>query len=254
MQIYTLISPGKYHPLNCEDNSFYSYVGSNYLVAAVMDGCSSGVESHFAASLYGKSLKKSCKMLPDLKQILPDLDAEKMDKDAIGKFILGQLFEDIKKVRKSLFLDTDEILSTILLMVYDIHNNVAWVNMSGDGLVVHNGIMHEIDQQNMPDYLGYHLDEKFDEWLENHTQTFVYENVKDISISTDGLTKLRKNPQRVSVDQDVIDLFLIQKPKGSEQNALLNSYLSLIEEEKYIPYDDIGIIRIIPGPDLSVNK
>ena len=139
-------------------------------------------------------------------------------------------------------------------MIYDIRDKTAWVNISGDGIVVHNGIMHEIDQQNMPDYLGYHLDIKFDNWFEKHTHTQVFDNITDISISTDGLTKLKKNPQRVSYDQDVVDLFLIQKPRGSEQNALLNSYLSLIEEEKYIPYDDIGIIRIIPGPGLNVNR
>ncbi len=254
MKIYTLTSMGKYHPLHCEDNIFYQYVGSKYLVAAVMDGCSSGVESHFAATLYGKSLKKSSQMLPDLKQVLPDLDVERMGKEAVGKFILGQLYEDLKKVRKSLLLNLDEILSTIVLMIYDLNENAAWINISGDGLVVCNGILKEIDQENMPDYLAYHLDIKFDDWLQNQTQTLEYKNIRDISISTDGITKLKKNPQRVSRDVDIIDLFLIQEPKGSQERALFNTYLSLIEEEQYITYDDLGIIRLMPSPALCVDN
>ena len=193
-------------------------------------------------------------MLPDLKQVLPDLDVERMGKEAVGKFILGQLYEDLKKVRKNLLLKLDEILSTIVLMIYDLNENAAWINISGDGLVVCNGILKEIDQENMPDYLAYHLDIKFDDWLQNQTQTLEYKNIRDISISTDGITKLKKNPQRVSRDVDIIDLFLIQEPKGSQERALFNTYLSLIEEEQYITYDDLGIIRLMPSPALSVDN
>lgn len=254
MLIYTLISPGTYHPLNCEDHIFFKYVGHRYLVAAVMDGCSSGVQSQFASLLYGKSLNKSCLMLPDSKQVAADLDVATMSKEVLGKFILGQLFEDVKKVKQSLFLSTDEILSTILLLVYDLNDNTAWINISGDGLLAYNGEISEFDQQNRPDYLGYHLDTTFDQWFENHTKTIDYQDVRDISISTDGLQKLRKNPQRSSIDIDPIDLFLVQKPQGSEERGLLNSYLSLTEEDKYIPYDDIGIIRLIPQPGISTIK
>lgn len=212
-----------------------------------MDGCSSGVESYFASALYSKSVKKSCQILPDLKQVLPDLDVERMGREEVGRFILGQLFEDIKKIRKNLLLNIDEMLSTIVLMVYDLKENTAWINISGDGLVVNNGILHEIDQHNMPDYLAYHLDVKFDKWLEKQTQTFAFENIRDISISTDGLMKLKKNPQRISQNVDIIDEFLIHEPKGSEERALFNTFLSLTEEEKYISYDDIGVIRLVPA-------
>jgi hypothetical protein len=246
MHIYTLITPGTYHPLNCEDHIFNKYIGDRYLVAAVMDGCSSGVQSQFASLLYGKSLNKACLMLSDRKQVAADFDFVTISKESLGQFILGQLFEDVKRVKKGLFLSTEEILSTILLLVYDLNDNTAWINISGDGLLAYNGEISEFDQQNRPDYLAYHLDITFDQWLGNHTTTHDYQDVRDISISTDGLQKLRKNPQRSSIDIDPVDLFLIQKPQGSQERALLNSYLSLTEEEKYIPYDDIGIVRMIP--------
>jgi len=254
MKVYTLTSTGKYHPLHCEDNIFYQYVGSKYLIASVMDGCSSGVESYFAAALYGKLLKKSCQMLPDLKQVLTDLDLERMGREEVGKLILRQLFEDLRKIRKNLLLNIDEMLSTFVLMVYDLKDNTAWINISGDGLVVINGILHEIDQHNMPDYLAYHLDIKFDKWLEKHTQTFAFEHIRDISISTDGLMKLKKNPQRVSQNVDIIDRFLIEEPKGSEETALYNTFQSLTEEERYIAYDDIGVIRLVPEAPMFTDS
>jgi len=254
MKIFSLTALGKYHPQNCEDHVFHHYVGSQYLIAAVMDGCSSGVESHFASTMYGKSLHKSCRMLPNMKQILPELDVEQMDKEAVGNFILGQLFEDVKKVKKSLFLDIEELLSTILFLVYDLKNSSAWLNVSGDGLAVCNGVFQEFDQNNMPDYLAYHLDIKFDAWFNNHTKSYNFQDINDISISTDGLTKLKKNAHRLSREVDIIDRFLIQKPLDSDENALAKTFMNLTQEEHYLPYDDIGIIRLITDSDLSLNK
>lgn len=103
-----------------------------------MDGCSSGKESYFASTLYGKSLHKSCRALLNMKEIRPDFDLELMDKKAVGSFILIQLFEDIKKIKRTLFLDIKEILSTLILLVFDLKDNSAWINVSGDGLLVCN--------------------------------------------------------------------------------------------------------------------
>ena len=84
---------------------------------------------------------------------------------------MAQLFEDIQKIRRTLFLNVEEMLSTLILMVFDFRNNFAWINISGDGVVVHNGATKEIDQSNMPDYLSYHIDMKFNDWIKKHTQS-----------------------------------------------------------------------------------
>jgi hypothetical protein len=244
MKIYKLLTPGKYHKVHGEDFLYHQFLGSKWLVAAVMDGCSSGKESHFASTLYAKSLHKSCRMLPNMKEILPEFDIGEMEQEDIAKFILVQLFEDVKKIKKTLFLDIEEILSTLTLMVFNLEDNSAFINMSGDGFIVCNSIVKEVDHRNIPDYLGYHLDLKFDKWYEGHTLSLQYEDVKDISISTDGIEKLRANSLKKQEYSNAIDLFLIDQPKGDPERAFIDLYTKLIEEG-FIPHDDIGIIRII---------
>lgn len=246
MNIYNLLASGEFHPINGEDFQYHQYIGQKWLIAGVMDGCSSGKESQFASLLYGKSLRKSCRMLPDMKNISEDFDVDFMEKEVITSFLLGQLFEDVKKMKKALFLDLEEILSTIILMVYDVQDHAAMINVSGDGVIVCNKAVEEIDQNNIPDYLGYHLDVKFEEWYKNHTKTLEFDHINDISISTDGIGKLRPNSLLKSKSIDPIDYFLVQSPGGSSQQMLYNKYINLLENEHYIAYDDISIIRLIP--------
>ena len=246
MKIYSLLAAGQYHPIHGEDYQYYQYLGERWFVAAVMDGCSSGKESYFASTFYGKSLRKSCRMLPNMKSISEDFDIEFMDKEAIGSFILGQLFEDIKKLKNTLFLDIEEILSTILLLVYDVKERSAWINTSGDGIIVCDDFIEEIDQQNIPDYLGYHLDVKFDKWYQEHTNTYNFNHIKDISISTDGVAKIKPNTLIKSAPLDPVDYFLVQPPEGPPERALYSKYMGMVENHRYIAYDDISIIRIIP--------
>lgn len=245
MKTYTHLSAGKYHPISGEDFLYQHFLGENFIVGAVMDGCSSGKDSYFASTLYGKSLHKSCRALPNMKEIKPDFDLEKLDKESIGSFILAQLFEDIKKIRRTLFLDVEEILSTLILMVFDVRNNSAWINISGDGLVVYNGTVKEIDQNNMPDYLSYHLDIRFEDWIKNHTQTMELDEVRDISISTDGIMKL-KPADNNCVKIDPVEYLLIQHPDDKPENYLNALHRNLLSNLNYISYDDMGIIRLIP--------
>ena len=246
MKIYTHISAGKYHPVQGEDHFYHTFLSDHLLVAAVMDGCSSGKESHFASNLYGKSLHKSCRQLPNIGEVIPDHDPKLIEKEAIGAFILGQLYEDIKKTKKLLFLDTEELLSTLILMIFDKKNKSAWVNVSGDGVVVCNSKILEIDQNNVPDYLAYHLDTTFDKWYSAHTKTMEFEDVYDISISTDGLQKLKEDGWESLANLDVVRDILVKQPDSSDDNALSQQISELIDHQNYIPYDDISFIRVIP--------
>jgi len=246
MNIYNHLSSGKYHVTNGEDYLYHQYINEKYLIAAVMDGCSSGKESFFASAAYGKSLRKSCRMLPNMKEIISVFDLLSMEKEAIGTFILQQLYTDIKKLKKLFFLNIEEILSTLTLMVFDLNNNSAWVNMSGDGIIYCNGELHEIDQKNMPDYLGYHLDKPFEVWYQDHTECKEYSNITDISISTDGINKLVQKTPGEGEEIDPIDYFLGQKPNIYSEKFLDEAYQYLTKSIGYIPYDDMGIIRLIP--------
>ena len=53
MNAYSVIRKGEDHPVFCED--FMSINNSGrYFIGVVFDGCSSGSDSHFASSLFGK--------------------------------------------------------------------------------------------------------------------------------------------------------------------------------------------------------
>lgn len=244
MKIYTHISSGEFHPIHGEDFLYHQHIGENLFIGAVMDGCSSGKESYFASTAYGKSLRKSCRMLPNMKEIIPDFDIDFMEKEAIGAFILNQLFDDLKKLKKTFFLNIEELLSTMILMVFDLKDNSAWVNISGDGMVVCNGKVTEIDQNNVPDYLSYHFDLKFDDWYSKHTQTLEFNGIYDISISSDGISKIYRKSNSLKKDIDPVNLLLIQKPKGDSGDAIDSQFNQLLENG-YISADDMSIIRLV---------
>ena len=245
MKIYTHISKGVDHPVFGEDFIYHHTLDDNILVCAVMDGCSSGQDSHFASTLYSKSIHKSCRMIPHMSEIQEDFDINTMSLEAIGSFILNQLFEDLKKTKKMFFLQLEETLSTLILLVYNSKEKTAWVNASGDGLIVVNGEITDIDQKNMPDFMGYHLEESFEHCYQSSTKSWFFNDAQDVSISTDGISKFHKKSTTQVKDIDPLDFLLIQNPKESSDNFLNHQYNNLIKEG-FIPADDMGIVRVIP--------
>lgn len=60
--IDTLIKMGKAHSLHCEDD-YIVVENDNFLVAAVFDGCSSGVDSHYASTKHKYLMKEVAEIL-----------------------------------------------------------------------------------------------------------------------------------------------------------------------------------------------
>ncbi len=240
MNIYTVLGRGKYHPVYGEDFILYQHVSDTVLVAAVMDGCSSGQESFFASALYGKSIRKT---LYALRQAVASEKKAPKTKAALI-LILRQLFVDLQKSMELLSLDLDEVLSTLLLMVLDIKRKSARVVVSGDGLIACNGEIYEIDQQNTPDYMAYHIDVGFEEWLKKHTRHFEFDKINDISISTDGVTKIVSFPPAIGKQTSPVEHLLIQ-PAPADEKSLQSMFDLWGESGEYLAYDDVGIIRIV---------
>ena len=57
MRIHTLLKRGFSHKDFCEDFLLCKALDEKYLLAGVFDGCSSGVDSHFASALFAKIVK-----------------------------------------------------------------------------------------------------------------------------------------------------------------------------------------------------
>lgn len=244
MKIFSLIKRSTNHPNFTEDFLFSFKLTDEISVYAVMDGCSSAKDSHFASALYSKSFEKSCKMLPQMKEIIEDFDIEGMEPEAIAEFVLNQLYDDLRKLKRLLFLKTEELLSTLVLLVYNSKTNIASIHVSGDGLFAINGEVTEIDQFNVPNFLAYHLNKKFEIILENEIQKWNFNEVSDVTISTDGIDKFRKNIKSESEVKKLREHFLAAKPKKSKEDYLESQY-KYFTKKGFVPYDDIGIIRIV---------
>jgi hypothetical protein len=245
MKIYQLNKTGKLHETHTEDYVLAVKVSNDWTIAAVFDGCSSGQESFFASALCGKILRKSCKMLPLLREIRPEFNLQKIDASFIGRFILNQVFDDLKKAHRLLGTEPTEILSTIILLVYNRTSKSAWINISGDGFIIHNKNIEEIDQNNIPDYMAYHLDITFDQWINEFSKTFSFEDQRDISISTDGISKFYSNTEKRQRHIDPVHFLLIDNTWEDSYDMLEIKFIVLKNEYGLLPYDDLGMIRII---------
>lgn len=245
MKIYTTLQLGQFHTICCEDFWYYEQIHPNWLIAAVFDGCSSGKDSHFAASLFGKCLKMVCKRLPYVHLWNNSFDLNHIHPSDLGNFIQKEFFESIKQLYNQLQLDITELLSTSLLMVYQVKTRHAWINVSGDGLIIARDNLCLIEQNDRPNYLAYHLNNSANDWLTNQTITYTFSSVSDLSIATDGILSFAKNLKEEVKDIDPISYLLIDKIHEKQDNMLDFKCTLLKKNYQLVPNDDLSIIRVI---------
>ena len=246
------ISRGIQHANFNEDNLFESRLGKSFFVAAVMDGCSTAVESHFASALYKKSLRKALKVLQNLAHLQDSVKLEKMTPSEISDFIWAQLFSDLKKNKRQLFLRFEELLSTMVLSVINIKTGAAQVSVSGDGLFWVNGERFGVDQGNQPDFLAYHLGKPFDPSDDQRIPRWEFSKVESLIISTDGLLKFRKGNLSVEAllfaqagDWDDVNGARGNKASQKEKYVSkknLDQKIEALKKEGYVAHDDLAIV------------
>ena len=243
MNIYQVLQIGDHHVNYCEDYTLATEIGNDHFLAAVMDGCSMGEESYFAATLVGKILKKIAKEIG----YQAFFEKRNLVTEIVLKDIFKRLFKELQLLKNQLQLDTEELLTTIVLLVLDKRDWSGEVLVVGDGVVVFNGELIEFEQDNKPDYLGYHLATDFEQWFIRQEQKLSLSNIEDISIATDGIFTFRNFNNEVYKKYEVDLVEFLLKEKGDTKNSrMLIKRLKKIEEKWGLrPTDDIGIIRLI---------
>jgi len=238
METYWTIHKGEGHPVYCEDHLYEKNIDEKWYVAAVMDGCSSGKDSHFASALFTKIINRTCNNLHAI-QLNDSVEIAPID---IGLLIAKNLFNDLSKISKYLELDYREILSTIILLIYNKKEKISWILVSGDGYIAINGEITVIDQHNQPDYLGFHLDIGFDTWFTQNVKIFNQQNVNEIAISTDGVGSFYSAHRHSLVQTDVVRQLLLEPVVSRE------AFQKIVPQLKYKQglqaYDDIAIVRV----------
>lgn len=243
MKIYSALQIGEYHLNNCEDYLFIGEIGNDKVLCAVMDGCTMATDSYFSSTLVGKFLRKITKerSYEELynTDIFPSIDS-------FLKSIIKDLFKELIITRNQLMLDLKELLTTLIILIIDKQANQGIVLVVGDGLVSINGQVTEFDQDNKPDYLGFHLNEEFETWYSNQKQKIVFDRILDISIATDGIFMFTPIKKVESTDTINPISFLLVDKTDEKNHEMLNSKLRILEHSYGLkPTDDFAMIRII---------
>ncbi len=249
MKIRTLLRRGVAHKDFCEDFLMTQNLNNRFFIGAIFDGCSSGVESHFASALLAKIIRNVCR-------ILSLNDVSEFTRDTLSREILFQTVGAMKIVKHDLHLSTQEMLATIILLIKNNITDNGIIVCLGDGYISVNGDEIEIDQDNRPDYLTYHIENiknrgEFNKWYNTQDGVFLFDKVENITISSDGILTFRSDliggtADKISgaqinpVDYLVNDTYL-------QNNKLMLSRKCNILKNKYglENYDDISIIRLI---------
>ncbi|MCR9248833.1 MAG: protein phosphatase 2C domain-containing protein [bacterium] len=243
MNIYTLLQIGEFHINHCEDFLITEPIGTNKQVIAVFDGCTMGRESVFASILYGKVIRNTARKFYNQSFI----ERSEWDPKSILKALFQETFTQLASLKNNLGLDTDELLSTAVVGIIDEEKRQGKFLTVGDGLIFHDGVSHEFEQEDKPDYLGYHLGEEFDSWYSKQTQFLEINEFQDLSICTDGIftfKNLSRSNNQLS-EQDIIDHFLVNNEHSENNNFLERKVRMLKDELDYVVTDDLAIVRIM---------
>ncbi len=240
MKSYTLIRKGVFHPVFCEDFLLNESFESNYQIGAVMDGCSSGVESQFASALLGKLLKKN---LLVLSQSSRDFLDQVPTAASLSKLLFQKVFIDFRQAQQQLGLEEKEMLSTLNLMVYDAHRKEVFVHLTGDGCVAINDTFKSIDQNNTPDYLCYHLSKDFEDWYATQVNFFTAQSPANVAIASDGVESFKTALTDAPEDLDIPSFFMIDESFTQVDNMLVRKFNILDKKYGFQPADDVSIVR-----------
>ena len=237
IDIYTLLHIGESHENFCEDFLITEELINERLLLAVMDGCTMGKESSFASMLVGKILRKIVK-----ERLFLNLSEATLIEEQ--KAILKSIFEHLRESKNLLLLDKEEMLTTLILMIVDMKKFDGELIVIGDGCVCIDDKITEFEQDNKPDYLGYHLGENFEEWFSKQIQRIDFQNFTDVSLSTDGIwsfSDIIKNKHEV----EPTNYLLIDKSNQENKGMLANKLRRLTDDLNNKPLDDLAIIRLI---------
>lgn len=202
-----------------------------------------GTESVFAALLVKKTLQKLAKA----SYYLNWKSHSQVPLSQTGKDLLQSLHRELRHLQNQLELETEELLTTLLMGVIDLPQKEAYLICIGDGLIVADGGTVEFDQGDKPDYLAYHLHEDFDTWFASITQTQHFKRVSDLSISSDGILAFRnlKYPsQQCAIDQ-LIHYLMVDRAELEFSNGLDRKIANLAAEWHHFPTDDLAMIRVL---------
>ena len=246
--IDTLIKMGKSHNLHCEDD-YYIFENEDFIVAAVFDGCSSGIDSHYASTKHKYLLK-------DVVQYLQKVFNKSKTIEDLLKYCIYGVYVELLHERYEI---NKEMLSTIVLLFINKKSKEYGIIFCGDGCCNINGEDISIHDPNgnavwylssIKDNDDYDI---YDKYIENCKIYCGYiENNYTISISTDGIesfmTKYGSHnidyPKKVFFNTEELSEKYHKWNMERLYNVMIKGKLPELNDEGISNIDDLTVIKI----------
>ncbi len=242
MRVYKTLHIGEFHTNYCEDFLVEEQIGTDEILIAVLDGCTMGKESVFASILFGKILRTIAK-----KKFYEEFVVHApMDLKGKLKEVIRLLIDEVRLLKNQLGLETNELLSTLIIGIINTKESKAEFLTIGDGLICKDGELIEYEQGDKPDYFGYHLADDFEVWFTALQQTVTISSFKDISICTDGIFSFKslEDTSKQKSEYEIIDYLLIDDEGATFDNFLDRKIRALRDKWNHLVTDDLAIIRV----------
>lgn len=242
MRIKKFVRIGKHHVNNCEDSAGSYKIGGSRELIVVCDGCSMGNKSHYVSELIQKILREISKE-EDYREYVSDDD---LCISELLKSVCSSLFTRISKVYQLTGSHKYDYLSTMLITIVDYKSLEYAYMISGDGVVWIDEKAEVYDQNNQPNYIGYHLDIDFEDWFSNEV---IIKNgifLRSIAVSTDGILTFSNGNDEFVSDKKLNQLTrrLMSYSKIENEKELQNIVDELARLENISTTDDIAICKL----------
>lgn len=253
-KIESFISKGAAHNLHCEDD-FYVFENEEVIVGAIFDGCSNGVDSHFASTMHKYCLREVLKDIPYIIREDDNRNFPFRDINESGKEIIYLLFDRIYNLD---YIVNSEMLSTIVLTLINKMTKEYFICFAGDGVCKINDKIHSIHDKdsNAVWYLSSVNYSEFNSYYDKYCTKFngIFEN--EICISSDGMESFKdKYGTDVTTEAEVLFLDMNHKelklnekyrtiPLCRLYNMFQNGKISEFKDTPVKNLDDFTIIKI----------
>lgn len=214
---------------SCED-SFFVKETDELIYGCICDGCSTGIKSHFASQAICYAFEKTASNYINMFPITSERAV---------RAIIANIF----MIKSILTLDNMNFLSTLLMFQYHKPSKKLLIRAFGDGFYSVNDVECIIDQNNIPDYIGYHLNDDYKnlgDYLDKYPER-LYIDVEKFLISTDGIERIERGALQKEATIEPLKL-LLHPPTGK---TYLDRMWNLIKKDGFILSDDLTIVSYV---------
>jgi len=211
---------------SCED-SLWVQEKDGFIDGIISDGCSTGIKSHFASQAICYAFKEAMMGLDTM----------------TDGFVIKTALASLRGVAGILGLTEMHLLGTVMAFNYEKLTKTLTIRVFGDGVYYINDIEYIIDQNNTPDYLGYHLKDnamQFNDFLDKYPYKVFY-NVNRFMICSDGIKSIVRSSLHPATTLDP-NVLLFHPP---ESENYLTRMWNKLKMNKFTLGDDLSIISYV---------